>query len=130
MLKRISSSFILASALVGTMVAPSLSAEEGTFQSIVTFPVRVVGSAFGGTLGVPLGAFKDSVVGWQKSTKYVAGAMGKEDGDFQTIVGGSVGGPVGFTGGAAYGTVDGFLHGVKAGYKNPFGKDSFTFKDK
>jgi hypothetical protein len=65
MLNKLASSFILASALVGTIVAPCLAGDdESTFQSIVNIPVRVVGAGVGGTVGVPLGAVKDGVKGW------------------------------------------------------------------
>jgi hypothetical protein len=129
MLKKIASSFILASALVGTLVAPSLAGDESTFESIVNIPVRVVGAGVGITVGVPLGALKDGVKGYIKSSKYVAGAMGNEDGTFQTITGLVFGGPVGAVGGSAYGCFDGAVHGAKTGYGKPFTKEAFTFKD-
>jgi len=129
MLNKLASSFILASALVGTMVAPSLAGDESTFESIVNVPVRVVGAGVGGTVGVPLGAVKDGVKGWMKASKSVAGALGNEDGSFQQIVGCSIGGPFGAVGGSAFGVFDGLVHGVKTGYEKPFTKEAFTFKD-
>jgi hypothetical protein len=80
-------------------------------------------------VGVPLGAFKDSVKGGIAATKFVATSLGNADGEIQQIIGLTVGAPFGAIGGGAFGTVDGAVHGVKAGYGSPFGKDSFTFKD-
>jgi hypothetical protein len=128
MLKKLAPSFTLASALVCTLVAPSL-AEESKFQSIVNAPVRAVGATVGGTVGVPLGALKDGVKGWMKASKAVAGGLGNEDGDLQQIAGNTVGGPFGFVALGTYGCFDGLVHGVKTGYSKPFTKEAFTFKD-
>ncbi len=129
MLKKLAPSFTLASALVCTLVAPSLAGDESTFQSIVNCPVRAVGATVGGTVGVPLGALKDSVKWYMKASKSVAGSLGNEDGSFQTMTGMIVGGPFGAVGGAAFGCFDGAVHGVKTGYEKPFTKEAFTFKD-
>ena len=95
MLKKIASSFILASALVGTMVAPSY-ADDDTFKNICLFPVKVVGSGVGAVVGVPLGAVKDGTKGAIKSTTWVAGKLGnyrgshaRVDGDRGRIAGNS-----------------------------------------
>lgn len=124
---------MLASALVGALVLPTFAAatasSDDTFQNIVFFPVRVVGSGTGFLVGMPLGAVKDGVKGAQMGTKWVAGKLGNEDGVYQTWAGGILGGPVGLLGGAAYGTFDGGWHGVVTGYEKPFSKDAFTFKD-
>ncbi|MBX9670993.1 MAG: hypothetical protein K2X93_25595 [Candidatus Obscuribacterales bacterium] len=128
MFKKIASSFLIASALVGTMAAPS-HADDSTFQTIVFFPVRVLGSGVGTVVGVPLGVAKDGTQGYIKATKWVAGKMGDEDGKYHQIFGGIVGGPFGFAGGGAYGVFDGGWHGMKTGYEQPFSKDAFTFKD-
>lgn len=98
MLKKLASSFILASALVGTMVAPSY-ADDDTFKTICLFPVRVLGSGVGSVVGVPLGAVKDGTKGAIKSTKWVAGKLGNEDGVYQQWTGAIVGGPFGNCGG-------------------------------
>ncbi len=129
MLNKLAYSFILASALVGTLVAPSLAGDESTFESIVNMPVRAVGATVGGAVGVPLGLLKDGVKGDIKVSKAVAGALGNQDGGFQQWTGLVLGGPFGFVGGGAYGCFDGAVHGVKTGYKEPFTKDAFTFKD-
>ncbi|HEY9684752.1 MAG TPA: hypothetical protein V6C86_24455 [Oculatellaceae cyanobacterium] len=129
MLKKLATSFTLASALVSTLVAPSLADDESTFQSIVNCPVRCVGATVGGTVGVPLGALKDGVKGWMKASKSVAGGLGNEDGQVQTIAGNTFGGPCGFVVLGTYGIWDGLVHGVKTGYKQPFTKEAFTFKD-
>ncbi len=128
MLKKLASSFILASALVGTLVAPSF-ADDDTFKSIVIFPVRVVGTGAGMAVGVPLGAFKDSVKGYIKASKATAGKLGNEDNGGCQFFGQVLGGPFGFVGGGAYGMFDGAVHGAKEGYSKPFSKDTFTFKD-
>ena len=128
MLNKLASSFILASALVGTLVLPSY-ADDDTFKNIVTFPIRVVGSGVGMVAGVPLGAFKDSVKGSIKASKAVAGKVGNEDNSGCMLLGGLIGGPVGFLGGGAYGCFDGAVHGAKEGYSKPFSKDTWTFKD-
>jgi membrane protein YqaA with SNARE-associated domain len=134
--KKLATSFMLASALVGALVLPTFAAstatsasDESTFQSIVFFPVRVVGSGVGAVVGVPLGAVKDGVKGAQMGTQWVADKLGKEDGTYETWAGAVLGGPVGLLGGAAYGTFDGGWHGVVTGYEKPFSKDAFTFKE-
>lgn len=128
MVRKLATSFILASTLVGAMVAPSFAADD-TFQSICYFPVRLLGSATGTVIGVPEGAVKDGVKGAQMATKWVATKLGDDDGTYQTWAGAILGAPFGIVGGAAYGTFDGAVHGVKTGYNKPFSKDSFTFKD-
>jgi hypothetical protein len=128
MFKKLATSTMLASALVGAMVSPCFAADD-TFQSIVFFPVRLVGMGVGTAVGVPLGMVKDGVKGAQTSTKWVAGKLGDEDGGFQNIMGWIVGAPFGIAGGAAYGTFDGGWHGMKTGYEKPFSKEAFTFKD-
>ncbi len=128
MYKKLASSFVLAAALVGTMVAPSF-ADGDTFQSICFFPVRVAGSGVGTVVGVPEGAVKDGTRGAIKATKWVAGKLGNEDGTYQQWAGALLGGPFGIVGGAAYGCFDGGWHGLKTGYQKPFSKDAWTFKE-
>ena len=139
MYKQLATSFMLASALIGAMVSPSFAANakstaqasssSDTFQSIVFFPVRVVGSAVGLAVGVPEGVYKDGVKGAIMSTKWVAGKLGNETGTYQTVAGAIVGAPFGIVGGSAYGTFDGGWHGIVTGYEQPFSKSAFTFKD-
>lgn len=129
MLKKLASSFILASTLVGSLVLPSYAGDDDTFKSIVLIPVRVLGMGVGTTVGVPLGAVKDGVKGARQSSKWVAGKLGNEDAGVPQFFGAVIGGPVGLVGGGAYGTFDGAWHGMKTGYEKPFSKDSFTFKD-
>ncbi len=129
MYKKLAASFMLASALVGAMVLPTFAADDDTFQSIVFFPVRLLGAGTGTLVGIPEGAVKDGVKGAQQATKWVAGKLGDEDGTYQTWFGAILGGPFGILGGSAYGTFDGGWHGMKTGYEKPFSKDSFTFKD-
>jgi hypothetical protein len=128
MFKKIASSFLIASALVGSIAAPSL-ADDSTFQTIVYFPVRVLGAGVGTVVGVPLGATKDGTRGFIKSTQWVAGKLGNEDGKYHQIAGGILGGPFGLVGGGAYGCFDGSWHGLKTGFEQPFSKEAFTFKD-
>ena len=128
MLKKLASSFILASALVGTMVAPSY-ADDDTFKTVCLFPVKVLGSGVGTVVGVPLGAVKDGTKGAMMSTKWVAGKLGNEDGQYQQWTGALVGGPFGVVGGAAYRCFDGAWHGMKTGFEKPFSKEAFTFKE-
>ena len=128
MLKKLASSFILASALVGAMVAPSY-ADDDTFKTVCLFPVKVLGSGVGTVVGVPLGAVKDGTKGAMMSTKWVAGKLGNEDGQYQQWTGALVGGPFGVVGGAAYGCFDGAWHGMKTGFEKPFSKEAFTFKE-
>lgn len=134
MYKKLATSFMLASALVGALVLPTFAANtatasDDTFQNIVFFPVRVVGSSVGFVVGMPLGAVKDGVKGAMMSTKWVAGKLGNEEGTPHQLVGAVVGAPFGIAGGAAYGTFDGGWHGIVTGYEKPFSKDAFTFKD-
>lgn len=128
MVKKLASSFMLASVLVGSMVAPSF-ADDTTFAKIVFFPVRVAGSGVGTAIGMPLGAVKDGTKGAIKSTKWVAGKLGNEDGGVHQFFGAVLGGPFGAAGGGAYGVFDGGWHGMKTGFEKPFSKESFTFKD-
>lgn len=128
MQKKLASSFILAAALVGTIVAPSY-ADDDTFKNICQFPVKMLGSSVSTVIGVPLGAVKDGTKGARMSTKWVAGKLGNEDGQYQQWFGAVLGGPFGVAGGAAYGCFDGGWHGMKTGYEKPFTKDSFTFKE-
>lgn len=128
MVRKFATSFILASTLVGAVVAPSFASDD-TFQSICFFPVRVIGSGVGSVLGVPEGVVKDGVKGAMLSTKWLANKLGDEDGSYQTWAGAIFAAPFGIVGGGAYGTFDGGWHGMKTGYEKPFSKDSFTFKD-
>ncbi len=128
MLKKIASSFLVATALVGSMAAPSF-ADDDTFRNIVFFPVRVVGMGVGTVAGVPLGMVKDGTKGSIMATKWVADKLGDENGMYHQMVGGVLGGPFGLVGGSAYGAFDGGWHGMKTGYEQPFSKDAFTFKD-
>ena len=128
MRKKIASTFLIATALIGTMAAPS-HADDSTFQTICFFPVRVLGSSVGTIVGVPLGAVKDGTQGAIKATKWVAEKLGDEDGKYHQIVGGIVGGPFGLLGGGAYGCFDGGWHGMKTGFEQPFSKEAFTFKE-
>jgi len=131
MFKKLATSFMLASALVGATVAPSFAASSSsdTFQTICFFPVRVVGLAVGTIVGVPEGMAKDGVKGTLMSTKWVAGKLGDENGTYQNWAGAIVGAPFGLVGGAAYGSFDGGWHGMRTGYEKPFSKDAFTFKE-
>lgn len=134
MFNKLATSLLLASALIGA-ISPSFAAtsnansSDDTFQNIVYFPVRVVGSAVGLVVGVPEGAVKDGVKGAQLSTKWVAGKLGDENGKYQQVAGAVLGAPFGIVGGAAYGTFDGGWHGVSTGYEKPFSQEAFTFKD-
>jgi hypothetical protein len=128
MVRKLATSFILASTLVGAVVAPSFAADD-TFQSICFFPVRVIGSGVGSVIGVPEGMVKDGVRGAMMSTKWMANKLGDEDGTYQTIAGAVLAAPFGIVGGSAYGSFDGVWHGCKTGYEKPFSKDSFTFKE-
>lgn len=128
MFKKLASSFMIAACLVGTMAAPSY-ADEDTFRNICFFPVRVVGMSVGTVVGVPLGMVRDGNRGAIKATQFVAEKMGDENKGLFQVIGGVIGGPFGLAGGAAYGTFDGGWHGMSTGYKQPFSKDAFTFKD-
>ncbi len=129
MRKNLASALLLATALAGSTIAPSHADDGSTFQTIAQFPIRVVGSATGAVVGVPLGAVKDGVKGYIMGTKWVAGKLGDEDGTYQNWWGAVFGGPCGLVGGSAYGMFDGAVHGLKAGYSDPFSKEAFTFKD-
>lgn len=79
MVRKFATSFILASTIVGAVVAPSFASDD-TFQDICFFPVRVLGSATGAAIGVPEGAVKDGVKGAMMATKWMADKLGDEDG--------------------------------------------------
>jgi len=128
MLKKIAFPLLVATTLVGTLATPSF-ADDSTFQTICFFPVRVLGCGVGSIVGVPLGMVKDGNRGAIKATKWVAEKLGDENGKYHQVAGAIVGGPFGLVGGAAYGAFDGGWHGLETGYKQPFSKDAFTFKD-
>ena len=128
MLKKFASSLLAASCLVGTLAAPSIAADD-TFGSMAFFPLRVVGCGVGTAVGVPLGMVRDGTKGAMQGTKWVAGKLGDEKGCPHQVIGAMIGGPVGMAGGAAFGAVDGGWHGMSTGFKEPFSKDAFTFKD-
>ncbi|MFN8658067.1 MAG: hypothetical protein U0105_17150 [Candidatus Obscuribacterales bacterium] len=129
MFKKLATSFLLASALVGGIVSPTFAADETTFQSVVMFPVRLLGSGVGAVIGVPLGIFKDSVKGFGMAADWTADAVGDKDNKVSQTVGWIVGGPIGAAGGGVYGAFDGMWHGMSTGYEKPFSSDSFTYKD-
>ena len=129
MRKKLASSLMLALALVGTMVAPSYADDNDTFQNVCMVPYRVAGCSVSSVIGVPEGAVRDGTKGAMMATKWVAGKLGNEDGQYQTWFGSVLGGPFGAAGGALYGCFDGCWHGIRTGYTKPFTKDSFTFKD-
>ena len=132
MFKKLATTLVLASALVGAVspaFAASANASDDTFQSVCFFPVRVVGSTAGFLVGIPLGMVKDGTKGAIMSTKWVAGKLGDENGTYQQWAGAILGGPWGILGGSAYGTFDGGWHGMSTGYSKPFSKEAFTFKE-
>jgi hypothetical protein len=128
MRKKIVSSLVLATAIVGIASLPS-KADDDMFKSVMCFPWKVAGSLVGTTVGVPEGMVKDSVKGAMKTTKWGAGKLGDEKGGFQQSFSGMFVGPFGLVGGGVYGVFDGAYHGMKAGYDKPFSKEAFTFKD-
>jgi hypothetical protein len=128
MRNKVASSFMLALALVGSLVLPS-RADDDTFKSIVQFPVKVAGSAVGTAVGVPEGMVKDGVKGAMMSTEWAAERLGNKDGRYQQFFGALLAGPVGIVGGAAYGSFDGGWHGMRTGFEKPFSKEAFTFKE-
>lgn len=77
-------------------------ADDDTFKTVCLFPVKVLGSGVGTVVGVPLGAVKNGTKGAMMSTKWVAGKLGNEDGQYQQWTGALVGGPFGVVGGAAF----------------------------
>ena len=80
------------------------------------FPVRVISMLTGIIWDVPTGAFQDGVKGAIGGTKMVARNLGNEDGPYDLVAGGLVGGPVGLVGGAAYGVIHGFGYGTWHGF--------------
>jgi hypothetical protein len=65
---------------------------------------------------VPTGAFQDSIKGSIGYTQTVARNLGKEDGVYELVAGGVVGGPMGAVQGGAYGLLHGFGYGVYHGF--------------
>jgi hypothetical protein len=96
------------------------------------FPVRVVSMLTTVIWDVPTGAFQDGIKGSIGFTKMVARNLGKEDGTYEMIAGGLVGGPVGLVEGSAYGLLHGFGYGVNhgfVGYPSPYsGSHSMLFQ--
>jgi hypothetical protein len=96
------------------------------------FPVRLVSMVSAVAWDVPTGAFQDGIKGSIGFTQTVARNLGKEDGVYEMIAGGIVGGPVGAAQGSAYGLLHGFGYGVYhgfVGYPSPYsGSHSMLFQ--
>lgn len=121
MLKKTILSSLLALTAVVSNVAPSFAyperPEDWRVQyEIYYFPVRLVSMISGIVWDVPTAAFQDGIKGAIGGTKVVARKLGSEDGFYEQVAGGMIGGPVGLASGAAYGLLHGFGYGTWHGF--------------
>jgi hypothetical protein len=134
--------FTLAAAaglLLGALAVPAMAYPERpesarVYYEIEYFPVRLVSMVVTAAWDVPTASFQDAIKGSIGGTKMVARNLGKEDGTYELIAGGLVGGPAGFVAGASYGVLHGFFYGVHhgfVGYPSPHsGSHSMLFQGK
>src|ERR1700677_1797892 len=135
---------VLLSVLAGigfaaSMAAPSFAYPERpesarVYYEIEYFPVRLISCAVTTAWDVPTGAFQDAIKGSIGGTKMVARNLGNEDGVYEMVAGGLVGGPVGAVAGAGYGVIHGAAYGIHhgfVGYPSPHsGSHSMLFQGK
>jgi len=121
MRKKILSSVLAAAALAcglstTSQAYPARPESARVYYDLWYLPVRVVSMVSAIAWDVPTAAFQDSVKGSIGFSKCVARNLGKEDGVYEMIAGGVIGGPFGAVGGAAYGVLHGFGYGAKHGF--------------
>ncbi len=117
--KRVISSVLAAAAAIlptAALAYPERPQDWRVQYEAYYFPVRVISMLTGIIWDVPTGAFQDGVKGAIGGTKMVARNLGNEDGPYDKVAGGLVGGPVGLVGGAAYGVLHGFGYGAWHGF--------------
>jgi hypothetical protein len=80
------------------------------------FPIRLISMVSAIAWDVPTGAAQGAIKGALGFSKMVAKNLGNENGCYEMIAGGLVGGPVGIVEGSAYGLVQGFGYGTWHGF--------------
>ncbi|MBA3856321.1 MAG: hypothetical protein C0507_05365 [Cyanobacteria bacterium PR.3.49] len=139
MRKKVLSSLLLAAGLLTSVAAPSFAYPERpesarVYYEIAYFPCRLVSMAVTTIWDVPTAAFQDAVKGAIGGTKMVSRNLGKEDGTYELVAGGLVGGPVGLLAGGLYGARHGLFYGMHhgfVGYPSPHsGSHSMIFQGK
>ena len=137
--KKVLLSVLAGIGLAASMAAPSLAYPERpesarVYYEIEYFPVRLVSMAVTTAWDVPTAAFQDAIKGSIGGTKMVARNLGNEDGVYEMVAGGLVGGPVGAVAGAGYGVIHGAAYGIHhgfVGYPSPHsGSHSMLFQGK
>ncbi len=121
MLKKIVLSSVLAvmAACSGSVAAnayPERPSDWRVQYEAYYFPVRVISALSAILWDVPTGSFQDGIKGAIGGTKMVARNLGNEDGPYDLVAGGLLGGPVGLVGGSAYGILHGFGYGSMHGF--------------
>lgn len=125
--------------LLASVIAPSFAYPERpesarVWYEIEYFPVRLVSMAVTTAWDVPTASFQDAIKGAIGGTKMVARNLGNEDGVYEIVAGGLIGGPVGAAAGAAYGVIHGAAYGIHhgfVGYPSPHsGSHSMLFQGK
>jgi hypothetical protein len=137
--KKVLLSVLAGIGLAASMAAPSFAYPERpesarVYYEIEYFPVRLISMAVTTAWDVPTAAFQDAIKGSIGGTKMVARNLGNEDGVYEMVAGGLVGGPVGAVAGAGYGVIHGAAYGIHhgfVGYPSPHsGSHSMLFQGK
>jgi len=137
--KKVLLSVLAGLGLAASVAAPSFAYPERpesarVYYEIEYFPVRLVSMAVTTAWDVPTAAFQDAIKGSIGGTKMVARNLGDEDGVYEMVAGGIVGGPVGAVAGGAYGVIHGAAYGMHhgfVGYPSPHsGSHSMLFQGK
>src|ERR1700677_1365451 len=113
MQRKLLASILLAQALalltyVPTLAYPERPESARVYYEIEYFPVRLVSMFVTTAWDVPTASFQDGLKGAIGATHMVSRNIGKEDGTYELVAGGVVGGPVGMGAGATYGVMHGF----------------------
>jgi hypothetical protein len=137
--KKVLLSVLAGIGLAASMAAPSFAYPERpesarVYYEIEYFPVRLISMAVTTAWDVPTAAFQDAIKGSIGGTKMVARNLGNEDGVYEMVAGGLVGGTVGAVAGAGYGVIHGAAYGMHhgfVGYPSPHsGSHSMLFQGK
>ena len=137
--KKVLLSVLAGLGLAASVAAPSFAYPERpesarVYYEIEYFPVRLVSMAVTTAWDVPTAAFQDAIKGSIGGTKMVARNLGNEDGVYEMVAGGIVGGPAGAVAGGAYGVIHGAAYGMHhgfVGYPSPHsGSHSMLFQGK
>ncbi len=103
----------------GNMLSQALPERPSSARvcyEIEYFPCRLVSMLVTTMWDVPTAAFQGAVKNSIGGTKMVARNLGNEDGIYEMVAGGLVGGPVGAAGGMVSGATHGLVYGIHHGF--------------